>query len=154
MASVNHTWPHCVNQMGKTHSKPLAARHGRETAWARHAMCESTFTVQTHRSSKLCLECCAAHAPEYLHCRSLPPPPRKGFWLKVTVFWLELALLTHERYFVCHMALCKFVFSVHTNFTRLTSLVCSTLTNPACTSKLCYSTSFHYSVALVVLPSR
>jgi hypothetical protein len=30
--------------MGKTHFKPLAARHGRETAWARHAMCESAFT--------------------------------------------------------------------------------------------------------------
>ena len=29
MASVNQTLPHCVNQMGKTHSKPLAARHGR-----------------------------------------------------------------------------------------------------------------------------
>jgi len=27
-ASVNQTRPHCVNQMGKTHSKPLAARHG------------------------------------------------------------------------------------------------------------------------------
>jgi len=26
---VNQTRPHCVNQMGKTHSKPLAARHGR-----------------------------------------------------------------------------------------------------------------------------
>ena len=25
-----------VNQMGKTHSKPLAARHGRGMAWARH----------------------------------------------------------------------------------------------------------------------
>ena len=34
MASVNQTRPHCV--MGKTHSKPLAARHGRRTAWARH----------------------------------------------------------------------------------------------------------------------
>ena len=41
MASVNQTRPHCVNQMGKTHSKPLVARHGRETAWTRHAMCES-----------------------------------------------------------------------------------------------------------------
>jgi hypothetical protein len=30
MAIVNQTWPHCVNQMGKTQSKPLAARHGRE----------------------------------------------------------------------------------------------------------------------------
>jgi hypothetical protein len=29
MANVNQRRPHCVNQMGKTHSKPLAARHGR-----------------------------------------------------------------------------------------------------------------------------
>ena len=36
MASVNQKRPHCVNQMGKTHSKPLAARHGRGTALARH----------------------------------------------------------------------------------------------------------------------
>ena len=36
IASVYQTWPHCVNQMGKTHSKPLEARHGRGTAWARH----------------------------------------------------------------------------------------------------------------------
>jgi hypothetical protein len=43
MASVNQTRPHCVNQMGKTHSKPLAARHGRGRAWARHAMCESAL---------------------------------------------------------------------------------------------------------------
>ena len=33
---MNQTRPHCVNQMGKTHSKPLAARHGRGTAWSRH----------------------------------------------------------------------------------------------------------------------
>jgi hypothetical protein len=32
MASVNQTRPYCVKQMGKTHSKPLAARHGRGTA--------------------------------------------------------------------------------------------------------------------------
>ena len=44
MASVNQTRPHCVNQMGKIHSKPLAARHGMGPAWARHAMCESAFT--------------------------------------------------------------------------------------------------------------
>jgi hypothetical protein len=43
MASVNHTRPHCVNQMGKTHSKLLAARHGRGTAWARHTICESAL---------------------------------------------------------------------------------------------------------------
>jgi hypothetical protein len=35
--------PHCVKQIGKTHSKPLAARHYRRTAWARHAICESAF---------------------------------------------------------------------------------------------------------------
>jgi len=40
MASVNQTRPHCVNQMGKTHSKPLAARHDRGMAWAWCAMCE------------------------------------------------------------------------------------------------------------------
>ena len=32
--------------MGKTHSKPLAARHGRGTAWTRHAMCESDVGEQ------------------------------------------------------------------------------------------------------------
>jgi hypothetical protein len=36
MASVNQTRPHCVNQIGKIHFKPLAAWHGRETAWAIH----------------------------------------------------------------------------------------------------------------------
>ena len=46
-ASVNQTRLHCVNQMGKTHSQPLAVRHGRGTAWARHAMCESALTVPT-----------------------------------------------------------------------------------------------------------
>ena len=47
MASVNQARPHCVNQMGKTHSKPLAARRGRGTASARLAMCESAFSMQT-----------------------------------------------------------------------------------------------------------
>ena len=43
MASVNQTRPHCVNLTGKTHFKPLAARHGRGTAWARHAICKSAL---------------------------------------------------------------------------------------------------------------
>jgi hypothetical protein len=30
---VNQIRPHCVNQMGKRQSKPLAERHGRGTAW-------------------------------------------------------------------------------------------------------------------------
>ena len=50
-ASVNQTRSHCVNQMGKAHSKPLAAWHGRGTAWARHAMCESTFKLPQNGSS-------------------------------------------------------------------------------------------------------
>ena len=54
MASVNQTRPHCVNQMGKTLSKPLAARHGRETAWARHAMCESAFKERAKRCTVPC----------------------------------------------------------------------------------------------------
>jgi hypothetical protein len=33
---VNQTQPQCVNQTGKTQSKPLAAWHGRGKAWARH----------------------------------------------------------------------------------------------------------------------
>ena len=49
IASVNQTRSHCVNQMGKTHSNPLAARHGSGTAWARHAMCESAFLVPWSR---------------------------------------------------------------------------------------------------------
>jgi hypothetical protein len=36
IACVNQTRPHCVIQMGKTQSKPLALRFGRGTAWAPH----------------------------------------------------------------------------------------------------------------------
>jgi hypothetical protein len=36
MACENQKRPHCVNQMGKTQSKPLAALHGRGTAGTRH----------------------------------------------------------------------------------------------------------------------
>jgi hypothetical protein len=43
MVCVNQTRLHCVNQMGKTQSKPLAERHDRETAWERHGMCESAL---------------------------------------------------------------------------------------------------------------
>jgi len=40
---VKQTQSQCVNQTGKTEFKPLAARRGRGTAWARHAMCELAF---------------------------------------------------------------------------------------------------------------
>ena len=52
MSSVNQTRPHCVNQMGKTHSKPLEARHGRRTAWARHGnsmLCVSRPLIIGHQ---------------------------------------------------------------------------------------------------------
>ena len=42
-ASVNQARPHCVNQMGKTRSKPLVARHDRGTARVQHAVCESAL---------------------------------------------------------------------------------------------------------------
>ena len=53
MTSVNQTRPHFVNQMGKTHSKPLVARHGRETAWARPAICDSAFNVSLFDPTEL-----------------------------------------------------------------------------------------------------
>jgi hypothetical protein len=40
---VNQTRTHCINQMGKTPYKPLAARHGRGTAWERHGIYELDF---------------------------------------------------------------------------------------------------------------
>ena len=54
MASVNQTRSHCVNQMGKTHSKHLAARHGRGTAWARHgnSICVNRPLVYVHRPTR------------------------------------------------------------------------------------------------------
>jgi hypothetical protein len=36
MACVNQTRPHCVNQLERTQSKPLAARHGRGKSYAHH----------------------------------------------------------------------------------------------------------------------
>ena len=53
MASVNQTRPHCVNQMGKTHSKPLAAQHGRGTAWAQHGhgvLCVNWLLYSCHQA--------------------------------------------------------------------------------------------------------
>jgi hypothetical protein len=45
MACVTQTWPHCVNQMEKTQSKPLVAWHGRGMAWDRHGMCKLAFKL-------------------------------------------------------------------------------------------------------------
>jgi hypothetical protein len=38
MVCVNQTRLHCLNQMGKIQSKPLAERHGRETVWQGNVM--------------------------------------------------------------------------------------------------------------------
>jgi hypothetical protein len=56
MPCVNQTRPHCVNQMGKTQSKPLATRHGRGTAWARHGMFQLDFNAKTLYANYLVLK--------------------------------------------------------------------------------------------------
>ena len=55
MASVNQTRTHCVNQMGKTHSKPLGAWHGRGTAWARHG--RGLGAAWARHGRGMCAEC-------------------------------------------------------------------------------------------------
>ena len=65
MASVNQTRPHCVNKMGKTHSKPLAAWHGGGTARARRAMCESAFNVQVDQTFIIKLNVSAFYYAHY-----------------------------------------------------------------------------------------
>jgi hypothetical protein len=42
-ACVNQIWPHCVNQMEKTQSKPSVAQYGRE----QHGMCDLGFNMST-----------------------------------------------------------------------------------------------------------
>jgi hypothetical protein len=75
MASVNQTRPHCVNQMGKTHSEPLEARHGRETAWARHAMRKSAFSA-AQQVINLCIRCSNHH-----HSPTALPPRKDPGWM-------------------------------------------------------------------------
>ena len=57
MASVNQTRPHCVNQMGKTYSKPLAARNGNGMLCVnrptdRHYEANSRFSQFYERASR------------------------------------------------------------------------------------------------------
>jgi hypothetical protein len=57
MACMNQTRPHCVIKW-ETQSKPLAARHGRGTAWVRHGkgmVCVDSpllFPQTSHRNTK------------------------------------------------------------------------------------------------------
>jgi hypothetical protein len=56
-AYVNQTRPPCVNQMGKTISKPLAARQCRGTAWKRHGMCDLALkSYRTYSATPTCLQ--------------------------------------------------------------------------------------------------
>ena len=71
LASVNHTRPHCVNQMGKTHSKPLAARHGRGKAWARHGY--GMLCVNWPLTFRHCASCILGQAFRY--------SPEKAFYI-------------------------------------------------------------------------
>jgi hypothetical protein len=66
-----------VNQMEKTHSKPLAAWHGRGMAWARHDMCESAFRVCTGSLNNH--PCCTPQ--EYIRMPTTPPYHWRGLWL-------------------------------------------------------------------------
>ena len=100
MASMNQTLPHCVNQMGKTHSKLLAARHGRVTAWARHgngkvwvvrplevylaALSVLDYTCaasKVNNWTRLCFTCIDIENTQRFADTSarhvLPPPPKK-----------------------------------------------------------------------------
>jgi hypothetical protein len=47
MACENQTRPHCVNQMEKTQSEPLVARHGRGAEWEQHGMYELALNCQS-----------------------------------------------------------------------------------------------------------
>jgi len=75
MASVNQTRPHCVNQMGKTHSKPLPAWHGRGTAWARHVMCELIFMEKDLKSNPHSPKNRVCPMPNKLHSKNIVMKP-------------------------------------------------------------------------------
>ena len=87
MASVNQTRPHCVNQMGKTHSKPLAAGHGRGLPWARH-MCESALNLLFKSVPAPCMLRLYYYAVILCKC------PAWNFWLALNILrfsWLPSA---------------------------------------------------------------
>jgi len=46
MASMNQTRPNCVNEMGKTHSKPSVERHGRSIICALSVLWAGQCSVQ------------------------------------------------------------------------------------------------------------
>jgi hypothetical protein len=75
MACVNQTRPYYVNQMGKTQSKPLAARHGRGTAWEWNGTCELALTDVIDLDVVCMYVLCA--------CRWFDVPYYLRFWVQV-----------------------------------------------------------------------
>ena len=71
MASVNQTRLHCVNQIGKTYSKPLAARH---------AMCESALNNTVNYPSY------PAFILRFSNCHQL----NMAFWTTEYVYFEEI----------------------------------------------------------------
>ena len=97
MANVNQTRPHCVNQMGKTHSKPLAARHGRGTAWTLH---ESAFTL-AGRAHKF-VPTTGFRKPTTLYCSSPNPYVHSSpSWCKPLIAFVPPFMLTCYAFVVC-----------------------------------------------------
>ena len=60
MVCVNQTWPHCVNQMGKTQCKPLATRHG---------MCQLAFRRTLYVLSLVLSTDCASCKDVYMQLK-------------------------------------------------------------------------------------
>jgi hypothetical protein len=66
------------------HSKPLAARHGMGTPWARHAMCESAFN--------LCFQLC---------CKNFPG-------CRVSRRWAPSLCISYKPMNTLHLNICPF----------------------------------------------
>jgi hypothetical protein len=77
MASVIQTRLHSVNQMEKTHSKPLAARHGRGTAWARHG--HGMLWVNRHLLSVLSVTLHSTRLISWVRCVLVSSVLQHGF---------------------------------------------------------------------------
>jgi hypothetical protein len=76
MVCVKQIGPHRVNQMGKTQFKPLAERHGWETAGQQHGMCESAFSVLHRVSVNYMLDLITQSV--VIKCPSYTPTQRGG----------------------------------------------------------------------------
>ena len=99
MTNVNQTRPHCVNQMAKAHSKPLAARHGRGTACARHAICVNPSLLLSSKKGI---------SPLATQISLLELSLLKAFWPRC------VEGEPHGRFaYVCHIATDIWIFSRH-----------------------------------------